>query len=354
MKLENQIARKVFYATVGFAAIFLLANAGAVFLRTDRIWNLDFFSAAASPAPDKNYDASETPAVLEKQIFILSFGDMMLGRDVGKALAKNNDLFEKIRGADGIFLKSADFVSANLEGPITDIKSCQEKEFTFKFSPDVAGMLAKNNFNIVNLANNHIFDCGRQGLADTKKYLDAAGVSHFGGLDDIAIKKVNDQTVAFMGINATSIVDIEKFAELAAKLKSENNYVVVNIHWGIEYGKNPSKSQTEIAHKLIDSGADLIIGHHPHVIEPLEIYKNKPIFYSLGNFVFDQVFPGTNDGLGVEAILSKNKIDLRLFPFKIKKFQPELLYSSDSEKFCADFLKGVSQKDVCEVEIKSK
>jgi len=289
----------------------------------------------------------------EENISILSFGDMMLDRDVKKSLAKGADLFGKIRGTEGNFLKGADFISANLEGPITKMENCPDKEISFKFSPDAAGMLAKNNFNIMNLANNHAFDCGKQGLADTKRYLAAAGISHFGGLDDIAVKKVNDQSVAFLGINATASVDIEKFTELATKLKSENNYVVVNIHWGIEYGKNPSEQQVNIAHKLIDSGADIIIGHHPHVVEPLEIYKNKPIFYSLGNFIFDQFLPGANDGLGIGIILSGNKIDLRLFPFQIKKFQPELLSYSDSEKFCNDFLKDIPQKDVCMVEAKS-
>lgn len=352
MKLEKQIVHKILFVIAGLAAIFLSVRTVIVYLKTDGI-NNPAFSASVSLAPDENPGETETLVASEENISILSFGDMMLGRDVGKALLKGRDLLEKIRGANGDFLKRTDFVSANLEGPITDIKSCVEKEFTFKFSPDIAAMLAKNNFNIVNLANNHTLNCGRQGLADTKKYLDTAGISHFGGLDDIAVKKVNNQSIAFVGINETVSVDIEKFAELTAKLKSENNYVVVNIHWGIEYNKNPSKPQIDMAHKLIDSGVDVIIGHHPHVIEPLEIYKNKPIFYSLGNFIFDQILPGTNDGLGAEAILSKEKITLHLFPFKIKNFEPALLASSDSEKFCADFLKGVSEKNVCEVEIKN-
>ncbi len=287
---------------------------------------------------------------LKENISVLSFGDAMFGRSVSSSLA-SKDIFEKIRGAEGNFLRGADIVSLNLEGPITNAEKCSDKAISFKFSPGIAGLLRKNNFNIANLANNHTFDCGKEGLDDTKKYLFNSDLGSFGGLDSVEIKKINGQTAAFIGINATGNITEAKWVGLAAKLKSENDYVVVNIHWGIEYNANPSFFQIDLAHKLIDSGADIIIGHHPHVVQSAEIYKNKPIFYSLGNFIFDQTLPGTNDGLAVGAVLGKENTDLYLFPYKINKLQPELLSYDKAKDFCDVFLKSIPQKDACMISL---
>ncbi|MCK5466639.1 AmmeMemoRadiSam system protein B, partial [Candidatus Parcubacteria bacterium] len=293
----------------------------------------------------------------ETKISLLNFGDTMLGREVERKIIKNGgDPFEKIRGAEGNFLKGVDFISMNLEGPITENTQCQKKAYSFRFLPKTAKLLFENKINIANLANNHSFDCGEKGMSDTKESLDYFDISYFGGnklSDSYIIKETGGGEIAFVGIDDTfRTIIINDFYNLVEDLKKENDYIIVNIHWGYEYNKLPSKRQTEIAHKLIDSGADVIIGHHPHIIQPMEVYKNKAIFYSLGNFVFDQIPKETNEGFGVGIILNDNTNKFYLFPYEIINYQPTLFSYQEAEKFCDGFLKDVTISDVCQFEIR--
>ena len=291
----------------------------------------------------------------ETKLSLLNFGDTMFGREVERKIIKNGGSpFEKIRGVEGNFLKGVDFISVNLEGPITETTVCQKKAYSFRFLPKTAKLLFENKINIANLANNHSFDCGRKGLDDTKKNLDYFDISYFGGNelnDSYIIKKVGDKKIAFVGIDDTfRKININDFYNLVENLKEENDYLVVNIHWGYEYNKLPSKRQTEIAHKLIDSGTDVIIGHHPHIIQPMEIYKNKAIFYSLGNLVFDQIPKETNEGFGIGIILGDTVNKFYIFPYEIINYQPALFSYQEAEKFCDGFLENVETNDVCQFE----
>jgi len=290
------------------------------------------------------------------KISLLNFGDTMLGREVERKIIKNGgDPFEKIKGAEGNFLKGVDFIAVNLEGPITENTQCQKKAYSFRFLPKTAKLLFESKINIVSLANNHSFDCGKKGMSDTKENLADFGIDYFGGnklSDSYVIKEAGGKKIAFVGIDDTlRKININDFYNLIENLKRKNDYLVVNIHWGYEYNKLQSKSQTEIAHKLVDSGADIIIGHHPHVIQPMEIYKNKAIFYSLGNFVFDQIPKETNEGFGVGIILGDNINRFYIFPYEIINFQPTLFSYQKAESFCDSFLKDIKTNDVCQFEI---
>ena len=285
------------------------------------------------------------------KISLLSFGDLMLGRDVRKAMESGLDPFEKIKGPEGNFLRGVDFISANLEGPITENDDCVKKAYSFKFNPSMAETMLKYGVNVVNLANNHSGDCKEQGFLDTQKYLSESGVGFFGvpSLEKSYLeKKVNGQKIAFMGIDVTvHSDDLTGYYELIKKLKEENDFVVVNIHWGYEYHESPSQTQKEIAYSLVDSGADLIIGHHPHIIQPMEVYKNKAIFYSLGNFIFDQIGEKQNEGFGVGTVFGKEGIEFSLFPYDIKKFQPALRTPERAKVFCDQYLGNVQNHDGC-------
>ncbi len=290
-------------------------------------------------------------------VTLLNFGDMMLGRYIGDLFKKGNDPFEKIKGAEGNFLKGVDIISANLEGPITEQESCKEKAYSFKFSPKIVTLIKENSFNLLNLANNHAFDCWENGLNDTKNKLIASKINYFGEPNlekGYFTKEIGDKKVSFIGIDLTSRSNnMEEYYALANRLKNSSDFLVVNLHWGVEYDLKPSEEQKDVAHKLIDNGADLIIGHHPHVIQPVEIYKNKAIFYSLGNFVFDQVGQGVNDGLGIGAVLNEGIAKYFLFPYNIKKYQPVLLSSKQAEIFCGQYLKGIQNQKECYFEIES-
>ena len=281
----------------------------------------------------------------------------MLGRQVGKHIEEGTDPFLYVRE----IMMSYDLVVMNLEGPITDNTQCQKKAYSFRFATNTATMLADSNVGLVTLANNHSFDCYSKGMVDTRQYLTKAGIGYFGGgglEDSYIVREIEGRKIAFVGIDMSiGEIPIASFYPLVARLDKENDEVVVHIHWGNEYEPNYSNSQQTIGHALVDKGADLIIGHHPHVIQPVEIYKNKPIFYSLGNFVFDQFTEETTKGFTVEVVSSDKIRKFRVLPYKIKDSQPAFLPEEETKAFCEDFLKNISKtnksEETCSVEINS-
>jgi poly-gamma-glutamate synthesis protein (capsule biosynthesis protein) len=148
-------------------------------------------------------------------------------------------------------------------------------------------------------------------------------------------------------------VPVSKFYDLIKTLKTKNDYVVVVIHWGTEYLLRPDENQVAIGHKLIDSGADVIFGSHPHVVEPVEVYKNRIIFYSLGNFVFDQDFGDTTVGLGAGVEFQKNKMLVTLYPFNLNKFRPEFMKEPKNTDYCEKLLDSIANTG-CSFEVTTK
>ncbi len=276
----------------------------------------------------------------EKIASILNFGDMMLDRNVRSMIDKNSKdyLFEKLAGEEKRFFIGMDAVSANLEGPFADKRRATTKSIAFRFNPDLLPMLKKYNFSLFSQANNHTYDMSAAGFEESKKNLAKAGFDFYGAqykIDDssLLVKKIGDFTFGFIGINDTnSPVDTNKVIDLIKKAKrgtlvnvrtgdptgaridslpaeyvNKADFVIINAHWGAEYKEISNDHQRQLAHALIDVGADVIIGHHPHVIQEMEIYKNHPIFYSLGNFIFDQYFSvPTQQGLGVGLVFKEN------------------------------------------------
>lgn len=270
------------------------------------------------------------PKPTKPQYRVLFGGDVMLDRSIRTSMEKN--------GVDFILAELTptfhqyDMVVANLEGTITTYPTRSvntavddPNHFTFTFDPSVAPMLKRNNFQIVSLANNHSEDLGLEGVTQTKQYLSESKIDFFGNTgfeeqpkDRVFIKSDLTPSLAFVGYNqfvtngfATAIEDI-RFATTAADL------VIVMPHWGPEY--KPTANETIIgeAHQLIEAGADLIIGSHPHIIQQKEEYLGKTIYYSLGNFVFDQWFDERfQKGLLVGVnIFADKKMDFTEIPIK--------------------------------------
>lgn len=276
---------------------------------------------------------------------ILSFGDLMLGRYVRDLMDKGLDPFAKIEGTDGNFLKGTDFLMANLEGPITAANDCVQKAYSFEFNPEVAPMLAEKGFNIFSLANNHSLDCKAAGFEDTKKYLSQSGIDYFGdpAQEGYIIKEISGQKIAFLGLNlASGQQSLEKYLEVTKRLDGLADEVIVSVHWGVEYEKMASGLQISAAHKLIDNGADVIFGHHPHVVQNFEVYNNKPIFYSLGNFVFDQTGVEENTGLGVGLVARDEIFDFYLYPLNIVRSQPVLMPAEKANEYCRNYLRDTT------------
>ncbi len=287
---------------------------------------------------------------------ILNFGDVMFDRGVRNIIEnRGRDPFEYIK-KDLELINDYDVKIVNLEGPIVvmDRSLCQQKAYNFQFAPDTTDRLKSIGVNMVNIANNHAYDCLLPGYESTKKYLNASGILFMGEKEfdkSYVVKEISGKKVAFVGMDETvQPIPLSGFYEVVRKLKNENDIVVVNVHWGTEYMLSANETQIEIAHRLVDSGADVIFGHHPHVVENMEVYKGKAIFYSLGNFVFDQSTPDTTVGLGVGAEFGDSETTFELFPFNIKIFAPDFMKGEERENFCKKFLGDIPNKD-CRFEI---
>jgi poly-gamma-glutamate capsule biosynthesis protein CapA/YwtB (metallophosphatase superfamily) len=243
-----------------------------------------------------------SPSLVEPTYKILFGGDVMLDRSIRIKMEKHGPDF--VLAELTSTFHEYDMVVANLEGTITTYPTRSvntavddPNHFMFTFDPNVTPMLKRNNFQIVSLANNHSEDFGLDGVTQTKQYLSDSEINYFGNTgfeqqpsNRVFIKNELSPSLAFVGYNqfvtdglATALADIQ-YATTAADL------VIVMPHWGPEYKPTANSDIVSEAHQLIEAGADLIIGSHPHIIQQKETYLGKTIYYSLGNFVFDQYF----------------------------------------------------------------
>ena len=271
------------------------------------------------------YFSNKTSEKNRTTVDILFAGDLMLDRYNRTVIAKRGvEYFTK--DFNRIFW-GQDLNILNLEGPVTDNQSVSidtemENPMHFKFTFDknsTKNFFAYNRINVVNLGNNHILNFGEDGAQETVDFLKENKMDYFGSpLDEKSSyieKNINGLKIALVNYNRFYKLGSDNTVNKIKEAKKKNDAVIVYTHWGNEYELMPSESQKNIAHNFIDSGADLIIGSHPHVVQPIEIYKNKAIFYSLGNFVFDQYFSqDVKDELIVTASFSKDKIEFILTP----------------------------------------
>lgn len=238
-------------------------------------------------------------------------GDIMLSRAVGRQMLLNND-FEFPFNLVKTNFQLVDFAFGNLEGPISDQGSNQGSQYSFRADPLSIKGLKAANFRVLNLANNHIWDWGLAAFSQTMDLLEENSILFVGvgrnyeEANQPKIFEKNGLRIGFWGLTdlypasleaklnrpGISEPDFLKVASSIAYFKNEKliDFAVISIHWGIEYESEPTEKQRQIARSLIENGADLIVGHHPHVIQSYEEYLGRPIFYSLGNFIFDQSF----------------------------------------------------------------
>lgn len=267
---------------------------------------------------------------------ILNFGDLMLDRNVKKQIDKNGQdyPFKKLAGEENRFFMGMDAVTANLEGSFANKRRATSKSIAFRFDPALILTLKKYNFNLFNLANNHSSDMSLDGFKEGKDNLKKAGVSYYGQQynindDNLLVKQIGNFKFGLIGLDDTiNKVDKLKVKDLIKKAKDLGaEIIMVNIHWGDEYKEISNTRQRQLAHTLIDLGVDVIVGHHPHVVEEMEIYKNHPIFYSLGNFVFDQYFSvPTQQELGIGLVFKEenNQRSVSVYVFPLESIQSQI------------------------------
>ncbi|CUM76021.1 Bacterial capsule synthesis protein PGA_cap [Blautia hydrogenotrophica] len=228
------------------------------------------------------------------RLVISTVGDCTLGTDENFDYSTSlNSVYESngkeyfFQNVRSVFEKD-DLTIANAEGTFTTSTSREDKLFAFKADPEYAQIFSSSSVEAVTLANNHSHDYGEQSYEDTKTALDSAGVTHF-GYDETAVLEIKGVKVGLVGIYELSdhMERTTQLKENIAKVKKDGAQLIITVfHWGTEKEISPDNNQTQLGRMAIDEGADLVVGHHPHVLQGIEKYKGKYIVYSLGNFCF--------------------------------------------------------------------
>jgi len=249
------------------------------------------------------------------------------------------------------FIKQSDFCIANFECTACDLNlKPTEKQCTFRTNPIFLYDLKHNGITHLNVANNHSFDFGIEGFNQTRNNITKSQIQVLGARQynqPIIICKNNIGCAIFSScllktgnseIYDTPVYELVKEIE-NYKSKNKGNTIIVNLHWGIEKQLQVTDQQINDAHKLIDAGADIIIGHHPHVVQSIERYKGKLIFYSIGNFLFDNSHHPANKGLMVSLSIESGKIDAAMiYPFILKNSKPQPLNKQENDLFLSEVI----------------
>lgn len=241
---------------------------------------------------------------------IVLTGDVMLGRTVmTKSLELNDPIYPMRLVADE--LQKADLVLINLENPIIENCPLHYGGFIFCASPVMLDSLTHGGVDIVNLANNHTLNYNQNGFDETKQHLNNAGVSYTGD-GNLHAETINGTTFGFIGFDKSQQANPVLTTEERSLVTTSNESVdvlVVSMHWGVEYQDTASPGQEVLAKELVNLGADVIVGHHPHWVQNIDYIDEVPVYYSLGNFIFDQMFEDkVREGLVVRLTFDKKKI----------------------------------------------
>ena len=280
----------------------------------------------AATQDDKVEKDPDTAALPEEHVTLTVsvVGDCTLGTDENFDYSSSlNAYFENygkeyfLQNVKSIF-EADDLTIANMEGTLTDSTDRADKQFAFKAPASFAGILSSGSVEAVNMANNHSQDYGTQSFNDTLSNLDKEGIVHF-GYDETAVMEIKGVKVGLVGIYELydHLERTQQLKDNIAKVKSEGaQLVIVIFHWGNEKETVPDSNQMTLGRLAIDEGADLVCGHHPHVLQGIESYKGKNIVYSLGNFcfggnsapsdmdtmIFQQTFTISKDGVQADNV----------------------------------------------------
>jgi poly-gamma-glutamate capsule biosynthesis protein CapA/YwtB (metallophosphatase superfamily) len=280
---------------------------------------------------------------------VLRFGgDVLLAARYEEGV--DGDMYRAFQGND--MFKSDDLSMVNLECPVTARGVKQVKPFTFRMKTKFLSVITEAGIDVVNIANNHIYDFGKVGLFDTIAALDSAGIPHVGAGRNIAearmpvIKTIKGKKLGILGYYgpgespaATKVScgvasrDLTLItSDIRALRKQGVDYIVINFHWGTEKATVPDGEQRRLAHAVIDAGADAVIGHHPHVLQGIERYKHGVIVYSLGNLIFGGNSRENYDTGIFEIRLKGNDVAYRFIPVRVSEWNAQVLKGPAAER----------------------
>ncbi|MGB6648741.1 MAG: CapA family protein [Bacteroidota bacterium] len=281
---------------------------------------------------------------------VLHFGgDLLMAGHYEQAAGSNAGL--AFQGFD--LFHTSDVAMVNLECCVTTRGEPVPKPYNFRMRPSYLGALERAGISLVNLANNHIFDYGKEGLFDTIFYLDSAGVGHVGaGINQeeahtpVYFEKAG-RKVGFMGYYeggeapaatasepgvATRTISAIRADVRRMKEQDGADFVILTFHWGVEKADTVEEWQRQFAHRAIRAGADLIIGHHPHLLQGIERYRGGVVAYSLGNFIFGGNSRHTYRTAILEVTLDRTDERYRLIPVQVRRWRASVLPEGEGEE----------------------
>lgn len=288
------------------------------------------------------------PAAAGQEVVITAVGDIMLAGRATATLSRTG--YDHPFAAVAPLLRRGDVTIGNLETPAASAGTeFRDKKFRFRADPAVIPALRRAGFTTLTLANNHILDYGPDAMLETIRRLERQGLGFAGAGPDLAaartesIRTVNGRRVAVLAYSLTQPTEFfagparpgtapgwGRFcAEDIVRARSRADYVVVSFHWGGELETRPKPYQTAAAHRAIDAGADVVIGHHPHVLQGIERYGRGVIFYSLGNFAFASYSRHADRSVIARIVLDNGVNEVELIPLNVLNrevgFQPRVL-----------------------------
>lgn len=281
---------------------------------------------------------------------VIFTGDVMLGRNVAKVIRYSGAESLFTPSVDSVFA-SADAVVANLECPATDMENPLNKRFVFRADPAVLPVLARHGITHLNLANNHSIDQSRSGLTDTRDNILAHGMTPVGYGDNAAgaarpVRLADSPRPVYllaslqvMSENYVSLADRPSVCEAsvaelcdtirALKRREPHACVIVCLHWGAEHTPHPLPGQRHEARMLAGAGADAVIGHHSHTAQDVETVGGCPVFYSLGNFIFDLDRPQNRRGLLARITVTPDSLISETVEIEIERCRPRVLQEGE-------------------------
>ncbi len=318
--------------------------------------DIDSDDAGINSIENKINSIDSSSRVQDVEFELAAGGDVMLSRHVGTKIRESGDYAMPFRKITDIF-SQADIAFVNLEAPFHDQGDYVTEGMVFKTEPEYVEGLNLAGIDMVSLANNHMRNRGRSGLIYTMDYLAGKGIEYSGAGKNFSEAHsfktiiIKDLKIAFLsytysdGNDFTSSVGAEDpdvaFMDVAQMIKDvkwakeNNDVVVVSMHAGIEYKSYPNQQQQEFAKAAIDNGAELILGHHPHVVQTTEKYNDGYIIYSMGNLVFDQMWSEeTREGVIAKCkFINKDIREIEFIPIIIENYsQPRLAVNDESAK----------------------
>ena len=284
---------------------------------------------------------------------ILFGGDVMLDRGI-RAQIHSRGVGYLTEGISSTF-KSVDYTIVNLECPATNIQAPLSKKFVFRADPEWLADLRHEGVTHCIVANNHSYDQGRDGLISTEENLVNANLASIGygtnqqsACEPVLLQRNGVSVAVFASVTlpleswmyledlpgmCQATIDDLVVAIASYKKDHPETFVIVTLHWGIEYQPHPTRVQRDQARDLIKAGADAIVGHHPHVVQSYEILDGKPVFYSIGNLIFDNPNPLTHDGILVRLNFKKDTSDFEIIPYHTSDNKPLLMTGESREDF---------------------